>query len=164
LRDSSAAYAACKLHREHEARLWRGPPSPLVSMKGFQPSALSLRRSCPTLPISAPRLVWSNRISLPSRNQKMIKDIYCGSRVIGNSLPSSVDTLIHMGPVAVQKLSETLPHESITYKRGLIVGYLGTIGGAQARLALNRALRMETNEDVIRWIKRSLSTMPKKAH
>jgi hypothetical protein len=46
------------------------PPFPSVSMKRSQPSALSSRRSCPTLPILAPRLEWSNRSSLPGRSPK----------------------------------------------------------------------------------------------
>jgi hypothetical protein len=39
-------------------------PSASVSMKKSQSSALSSTRSCPTLQIWAPRLVWSNRSSL----------------------------------------------------------------------------------------------------
>jgi hypothetical protein len=97
----------------------------------------------------------------------LIRCIACGNGYSGSfGEQPSMDALIQMGAMVVPALSRALLNdhsEFKEYKKVQIVLCLGAIGGSQATLALKRALRSETDKDVIWNIKDELRTMRRDA-
>src|ERR1700674_1982438 len=90
----------------------------------------------------------------------IIRCIACGNGYTGSfGEQPSMDALIQMGPMVVPALSRALSNEHHGYTKVQIVLCLGAIGGSQARLALQRALRSETDKDVVWNIRDELRTM-----
>jgi hypothetical protein len=88
----------------------------------------------------------------------LIACIACGNGYSGsfNEQPS-MDALIKLGDTAIPKLSAALLKERSPYKRIQLVLCLSNIGGPRATRALKRALRSETDKDVIWNIKNTLA-------
>ena len=90
----------------------------------------------------------------------MIQCVHCGNGMTGSlSVQPAFDALQAMGALAVPKLSQALGQHPQNIARGQIALCLGTIGGTEAEKALRHALQTETDEYVIRNIKRGLSTI-----
>ena len=90
----------------------------------------------------------------------MIQCIFCGNGLSGSFEESpAFDALAAMGEKAIPKLSEALGRHPRDIGRGYIALCLGTIGGPEAKKALQNALRTETDANVIRDIKTGLSTI-----
>jgi HEAT repeat protein len=88
----------------------------------------------------------------------LIKCIHCGNGYSGSlGEQSAAHALWRMGAMAVPKLSEALLNDTNAYKRAQIVLCLSRIGGPQARDALKRASRSETDRGVLDYIERALS-------
>jgi hypothetical protein len=94
----------------------------------------------------------------------MIEDIHCQNGLNGNeSIQPAFDALISLGKIAVPKLSAALASGSVYGRKTYIIACLGTIGGSEARLALKRALRSETDISMIREIRLSIAAIDRDA-
>jgi hypothetical protein len=90
----------------------------------------------------------------------LIRCIYCGNGMTGSLRQRpTFDALVSLGELAVPRLAESLMSNTDEYGRMNVALCLGNIGGPKARLALNRALRVERSKDVIRHIKWGLATI-----
>jgi HEAT repeat protein len=79
----------------------------------------------------------------------LIRCVHCSNGYTGSlGEPPASMALIEIGAPAIPQLSEALLKDPNGYKRVKIALCLGRIGGSKARLALERALRSETEKDV----------------
>ena len=88
----------------------------------------------------------------------MIRCINSSNGLSGNGgEPPSAYALVRMGTVAIPKLSQALRNEPNSTHRALVVLCLSRIGGPEARTALRRGLKTETDKGVRYYINRALS-------
>lgn len=87
----------------------------------------------------------------------LIRCIYAGNGLTGSmGHRPAFSALVQIGAPAVPKLSAALLASNDEYARPQVAICLGTIGGRDAERALTRALRKESSNDVIRYIRRGL--------
>jgi hypothetical protein len=86
----------------------------------------------------------------------------CGIDKIPEGFMPAQNTLIEMGTIAVPKLSEALLHDDSGMIRGHVALCLGSIGGPEAKHALERAKQSETNKDVIHTVDLALSAIARR--
>lgn len=99
------------------------------------------------------------RLEATEAIEVMIQCIFCGNGIGRITDTPAFGTLQVMGEKAIPKLSEALGQYPKDIVRGLVALCLGNIGGSEAEKALRNALRTETDANVIREIKRGLSTI-----
>ena len=79
----------------------------------------------------------------------LIRCVHCSNGYTGTmGEPPASMALIEIGAPAIPQLSEALLSDPNGYKRVKLALCLGRIGGSKARVALERALRSETEKDV----------------
>jgi len=90
----------------------------------------------------------------------LIRCVHCSNGWEGNmGEPPASYALVRLGKPILQRLFEALKVESDAYKRMKIVLCIARIGGPEAIVDLEQALRSERNKDVRKIIKFNLSEM-----